>query len=61
MRFDVALTGRPMVFLVPDLDDYDSRTRGFLWDFGETAPGPWVRDTAGVVAELRDVDLPQPS
>ena len=56
MRFDVALTGRPMVFLVPDLDDYDSRTRGFLWDFGETAPGPWVRDTAGVVAELRDVD-----
>lgn len=56
MRFDFALTGRPMVFLVPDLDDYDSRTRGFLWDFGETAPGPWVRDTEAVVAELRDVD-----
>lgn len=56
MRFDVALTGRPMVFLVPDLDDYGSRTRGFLWDFGETAPGPWVRDTAGVVAALRDLD-----
>jgi CDP-glycerol glycerophosphotransferase (TagB/SpsB family) len=56
MRFDFALTGRPMVFLVPDLDDYGSRTRGFLWDFGETAPGPWVRDTAGVVAELRDID-----
>jgi CDP-glycerol glycerophosphotransferase (TagB/SpsB family) len=56
MRFDFALTGRPMVFLVPDLDDYESRTRGFLWDFGETAPGPWVRDTAGVVAELRDID-----
>jgi CDP-glycerol glycerophosphotransferase (TagB/SpsB family) len=56
MRFDFALTGRPMVFLVPDLDDYGSRTRGFLWDFGETAPGPWVRDTAGVVAELRDLD-----
>jgi CDP-glycerol glycerophosphotransferase (TagB/SpsB family) len=56
MRFDFALTGRPMVFLVPDLHDYGSRTRGFLWDFGETAPGPWVRDTAGVVAELRDLD-----
>ncbi|HET6166138.1 MAG TPA: CDP-glycerol glycerophosphotransferase family protein [Marmoricola sp.] len=56
MRFDFALTGRPMVFLVPDLDDYGSRTRGFLWDFGETAPGPWVRDTPGVVAALRDVD-----
>jgi CDP-glycerol glycerophosphotransferase (TagB/SpsB family) len=56
LRFDFALTGRPMVFLVPDLDSYDSRTRGFLWDFGETAPGPWVHDTAGVVAELRDLD-----
>jgi CDP-glycerol glycerophosphotransferase (TagB/SpsB family) len=56
MRFDFALTGRPMVFLVPDLDDYGSRTRGFLWDFGETAPGPWVRDTAGVVDQLRDLD-----
>jgi len=56
MRFDFALTGRPMVFLVPDLDDYGSRTRGFLWDFGETAPGPWVRSTAEVVAELRDLD-----
>jgi CDP-glycerol glycerophosphotransferase len=56
MRFDFALTGRPRVFLVPDLDDYGSRTRGFLWDFGETAPGPWVRYTAEVVAELRDLD-----
>jgi CDP-glycerol glycerophosphotransferase (TagB/SpsB family) len=56
MRFDFALTGRPMVFLVPDLDDYGSRTRGFLWDFGETAPGPWVRNTAEAVAELRDLD-----
>jgi CDP-glycerol glycerophosphotransferase len=56
MRFDFALTVRPMVFLVPDLDDYDARTRGFLWDFGETAPGPWVDDTAGVVNELRDLD-----
>jgi CDP-glycerol glycerophosphotransferase (TagB/SpsB family) len=56
LRFDFALTGRPMVFLVPDLDDYESRTRGFLWDFGETAPGPWVRDTTEVVTQLRDLD-----
>jgi CDP-glycerol glycerophosphotransferase len=55
LRFDFALTGRPMVFLVPDLDDYESRTRGFLWDFGETAPGPWVRDTTEVVTQLRDL------
>lgn len=55
LRFDFALTGRPMVFLVPDLDTYGSRTRGFLWDYRETAPGPLVDTTAEVVAELRDL------
>jgi CDP-glycerol glycerophosphotransferase len=52
LRFDFALTGRPMVFLVPDLDRY---VRGFLYDFRESAPGPLVESTAEVVALLRDV------
>jgi CDP-glycerol glycerophosphotransferase (TagB/SpsB family) len=56
LRFDFAITGKPMVFLVPDLDAYGSSTRGFLWDYRETAPGPLVADTAEVVAELRDLD-----
>ncbi|MFL6061021.1 MAG: CDP-glycerol glycerophosphotransferase family protein, partial [Marmoricola sp.] len=55
LRFDFALTGRPMVFLVPDLDSYASSTRGFLWDYRETAPGPLVSKTEEVVAELRDL------
>lgn len=54
LRFDFALTGRPMVFLVPDLADYE-RVRGFLHPFAETAPGPLVRDTAAVVEQVRDV------
>jgi CDP-glycerol glycerophosphotransferase (TagB/SpsB family) len=52
LRFDFALTGRPMIFLVPDLDRY---VRGFLYDFRQSAPGPLVETTAEVVALLRDV------
>ncbi len=56
LRFDYALTGRPMVFLVPDLERYTEGVRGFLHDFADTAPGPRVRSTDEVVAALRDLD-----
>ncbi len=55
MRFDFALTGRPMVFLVPDLADYTGGVRGFLFDFRDTAPGPLVDTADEVVAHLRDL------
>jgi CDP-glycerol glycerophosphotransferase (TagB/SpsB family) len=55
LRFDYAQTRQPMVFLVPDLEDYTSGVRGFLFPFEETAPGPLVRTTDEVVAHLRDV------
>ncbi|WP_408897868.1 CDP-glycerol glycerophosphotransferase family protein [Nocardioides sp. R1-1] len=56
LRFDFALTRRPIVFLVPDLDTYVGGVRGFLYDYGPTAPGPHV-DTADQVVELlRDID-----
>ncbi len=55
LRFDYALTGKPMVFLVPDLADYSTGSRRFLFPFEESAPGPLVRDTAAVVAELSDL------
>jgi CDP-glycerol glycerophosphotransferase (TagB/SpsB family) len=54
LRFDFALTGRPMVFYVPDLDRY-AGGRGFLYDFTESAPGPLLRTTDEVVAALRDL------
>lgn len=56
LRFDFALTSRPMIFMVPDLEDYTGTTRGFLWDYRETAPGPLVSTTAEVVSHLRDFD-----
>jgi CDP-glycerol glycerophosphotransferase (TagB/SpsB family) len=55
LRFDYAQTGRPMVFLVPDLDDYTAGVRGFLFPFADTAPGPLVATTEEVVAQVRDV------
>ena len=54
LRFDFALTGKPMVFLVPDLADYGAGTRRFLFPFEDSAPGPFVEDTAEVVEQLRD-------
>ena len=52
LRFDWLLTGKPVVFFVPDLDAYLTR-RQPLVDFATTAPGPLVRTTAEVVAALR--------
>ncbi|MFZ5849358.1 MAG: bifunctional glycosyltransferase/CDP-glycerol:glycerophosphate glycerophosphotransferase [Actinomycetota bacterium] len=56
LRFDFALTRRPMVFLVPDLDVYSGPVRGFLYDYRSTAPGPRLSDAAEVVDALRDLD-----
>ncbi len=55
MRFDVALTGIPMLFLVPDLERYSGDGRGFLFPFEPTAPGPLLRDRDEVLAALRDL------
>ncbi len=55
LRFDFALTGHPMVFLVPDLADYTEDVRGFLYDFADSAPGPFVDTTTEVVAALSDL------
>ena len=56
LRFDFALTRRPMIFLVPDLATYTGGVRGFLYPFEESAPGPLVDDADEVVALLRDLD-----
>lgn len=52
LRFDFALTGRPMLFLVPDLANY---VRGFLYSFEDSAPGPLLDTADQVIAQLRDL------
>ncbi|MBB6627440.1 CDP-glycerol glycerophosphotransferase family protein [Nocardioides sp. KIGAM211] len=55
LRFDFGVTGKPMIFQVPDLQRYQD-TRGWLFDFEPTAPGPLVSTTDEVVDCLLDLD-----
>lgn len=60
--FDFTVTGKPVYFLVPDLEHYRGHLRGFYFDLTARAPGPIVRtqemlttallaDTSGEYAE----------
>ncbi len=55
VMFDFCVTGKPMIFLTPDLEQYRDRTRGFYLDFTAQVPGPICATTAEVVAELADL------
>ena len=55
LRFEWALTGKPVLFFVPDVDSYFA-SRPPLFDYAGTAPGPWLSTTAEVVDNLRDLD-----
>ena len=41
--FDFAVTGKPLLFYTYDLEDYESRVRGFYFDLASVAPGPLLR------------------
>jgi CDP-glycerol glycerophosphotransferase len=53
LRLDWAITGKPVVFFVPDLEPFFD-LRPPLFDFAETAPGPLLRSTAAVAEALAD-------
>ena len=53
VMFDFSATGRPMIFFVPDLDDYRDSLRGVYFDLEELAPGPVVYDPALVAPAVR--------
>ena len=53
--FEYALFERPMLFLAYDLDDYFDY-RGFYYDYSDLAPGPVVKDTAGVIDFMQNLD-----
>jgi CDP-glycerol glycerophosphotransferase len=48
VMFDYSVTGKPMIFLVPDLNRYEAE-RGFYFDFRGSAPGPIVTSKAEVL------------
>jgi len=55
IRFDWLITGKPVVFFVPDLEDYLS-SRKVLFDYPPTAPGPLLGTTTEVADALLDLD-----
>ena len=54
LRFEWALTGKPAVFFVPDIDTYFAK-RPPLFGFAESAPGPLLSTTDDVAARLADL------
>jgi CDP-glycerol glycerophosphotransferase len=56
VMFDFSVTRRPMVFFVPDMDDYRDSTRGVYFDLSEIAPGPVVHTQDEVLVALRELD-----
>jgi CDP-glycerol glycerophosphotransferase len=55
LRFDFGVTGKPMVFHVPDLQRYRD-ARGWLFDFELSAPGPCVATTEEALDRLLHLD-----
>ncbi len=55
--FDYANLKRPMIFFVHDIEEYRDQLRGFYFDFEKEAPGPLVRTTEELIAEIRRIEL----
>lgn len=51
VMFDFSVTGKPIVFLAPDLERYRAE-RGFYFDFEAEAPGPILATEAEVLETL---------
>ncbi|HOC12372.1 MAG TPA: CDP-glycerol glycerophosphotransferase family protein [Propionicimonas sp.] len=60
VMFDYSVTGRPMIFFVPDLEQYRDQTRGVYFDLEETAPGPVLFTQDAVVAAIRNAESDAP-
>ncbi len=53
---DFANTGRPMLFLTPDLPHYRDALRGFTLDFEARVPGPLLTSTGELIDALGDLE-----
>lgn len=49
VMFDYVVTGKPIIFLCPDLEEYRDSVRGFYFDFEELAPGPIVKSNTEAI------------
>lgn len=56
IMFDYAVTGRPMIFFTPDMDEYRDQLRGVYLDLEKVGPGPVVSTQAEVLSAIREID-----
>ena len=56
VMFDFSVTGKPMYFLVTDIERYRGELRGFYFDLPALAPGPVVTTQDELIAALRADD-----
>lgn len=54
MMFDFCVTGKPILFFVPDLEEYQGSTRGFYLDFTDIRPGEMYFTTEALAIGVRD-------
>ncbi|MEY3846748.1 MAG: hypothetical protein RJA66_1015 [Actinomycetota bacterium] len=55
VMFDYTVTGKPIIFMTPDLERYRAE-RGFYFDFESEAPGPILSTQDEVVAALLSLE-----
>ena len=55
LRFDYALTGKPSLFFVPDLERYFAGRESFV-PYAETSPGPHLSDQDELVRAIQDAE-----
>jgi CDP-glycerol glycerophosphotransferase len=54
--FDFAITGKPILHYVYDLEHYHDDLRRFYFDLADVAPGPLLRTEDELLDALTDVD-----
>lgn len=59
VMFDYSVTGKPLLFLAPDIADYRDRVRGFYFDFEATSPGPILSTTSELISEVQQISQMQ--
>lgn len=60
VMFDFSVTQRPMIFFVPDMDDYRDSIRGVYFDLEEVAPGPVLYTQDEVTSAIRRMEADKP-
>lgn len=53
--FDFLLTRKPVIFFVPDLDDYLRHSRSFYFNFADVTPGPKAKTVEELEQAMRHV------